>query len=68
MFFKILEVYEFERNDGGGIEIHLGRAVVVEGFLPAEDAEAPLVARLEAGEGELGAWGDQVVALVLAEG
>lgn len=40
---------------------------MVEGFFPTEDAEAPLVAGFEAGEGELGAWGGEVVSLVFSE-
>ena len=68
MLLEIVEVDEFQRDHGGRIEVYLGCAVVVEGFLPTEDAEAPLVAGFEAGEGEFGARGAEVVSLVLTEG
>ncbi len=47
---------------------HYGRGDTrLEGFLPAQCAEAPLVARLEAGELELGARRDEVVATASGE-
>ena len=40
---------------------------MVEGLLPTEDAEAPVVAGIESREGELRTWSDEVVSLFLAE-
>lgn len=67
VFLEVVEFDKLERDDRGGFEVHLGSASVIEGFLPAEDAEAPGVAGFQAGKGKLRSWSAEVVPAVLAE-
>lgn len=60
--FKVFEGDEFEGVEVGGFEDDGGSEAGFEGFGPAGDAEAPVVAGVEAGEVVFGDGGGEVVA------
>jgi hypothetical protein len=64
---KVFEGDEFEGVDVGGFEDDWGCEVCFEGFGPARDAEAPVVAGFEAWEVVFGDGGGEVVAAAAGE-
>ena len=70
MLLEFLEGDELKGGDVGGFEDDGAGFAGFEGLFPAGDADAPAVARVQAGEGPLGAGGDEIVSdfdLVLEE-
>ena len=67
MTLEIIEVDEFQRGDVGGFKVDGWRDTGIEGFLPAQHTQAPLVAGLEAGEVIFWVRRDQVIAHHLGE-
>ena len=63
MSLQLLQSDVLERLFVGAFEDDAGGAVGLQGFLPAQGAEAPFVARLEAGELEFRMGRDKIVAL-----
>src|ERR1043165_9477906 len=67
----LLEVFERHDVEGDGVrglEHDLGRSAGIERLLPAAGAQAPAIARLEAGKAVLRHGSREVVALGLGEG
>jgi hypothetical protein len=67
VFSEVQKIDEFKCDDRGGVEVDFGRAAVVEGFFPAQNTEAPLIAGLESGEGKFRARSHEIVSLISAE-
>src|SRR6185503_4423304 len=68
VLLQVIERNDLQGHRMGGLEHHLGGAAGIERLLPARRAQAPAVARLEAGEAVLRHRRREVVAPGFREG